>query len=204
LNEKEREMSHRWPSFLSDGKHFLYTSRGRGVFIASLDVGEAPRRLLEESSNALYSEGFLLYTHGRTLLARRFDPARREFAGAAATVAQSIHAEPASDRGCFTTSDNGLLAYHSGPGESQLTWVDHAGKRVGTEGAPGMFRSIEIAPDGKRAAAVVTGPGGESVWIYELARGIRARFSSGTRHLGVVWSTDASRVAIGCKGMEGT
>ena len=73
---KQQEFSHRWPSFLSDGKHFLYTSRGLGIFIASLDVAEEPRRLLAESTNALYSEGFLLYTSASTLLARRFDSAR--------------------------------------------------------------------------------------------------------------------------------
>jgi Tol biopolymer transport system component len=198
LNEKQQELSHRWPSFLSDGKHFLYTSRGHGVFVASLDISEAPRRLLTESSNALYSQGFLLYTHANTLLAQRFDPARREFAGAAATVAQSIQTEQDSDRSCFSASANGLLAYHSGPGQSQLTWVDRTGNRVGTVGAPGMLRGIEIAPDGKRAAGVLTEvSGGESVWIYELARGIQARFSSGARYTGMAWSPDASRVAVG-------
>jgi Tol biopolymer transport system component len=199
LDEKLQEISHRWPAFLPDGKHFLYTSRGRGIFVASLDVAEAPRRLLDENSNVLYSQGSLLYTHDNTLMVRPFDVHRREFIGPAVMIGQSVQADLSSNRACFTASDNGLVAYHFWRGESQLTWFDRAGNRMGTVGAPELFRGIEIAPDGKQAAAILSnGSGGESVWIYELSRGIKARFASSTASCtGAVWSPDASRVAVG-------
>ncbi len=201
LDDKQQEISHRWPSFLPDGKHFLYTSRGRGVFVASLDGSDAPRRLLEETSNALYANGFLLYARANALLARPFDPARREFTGAAVTVLQSAQAEVNSNRACFTASSNGLLAYHFGLGESQLTWFDRGGNRLGTVGEPEIFRGIDIAPDGKRAAAVLSdASGGATVWIYDFARAIKRRFSSANPvHIGVAWSPDASRLAVAAK-----
>ena len=37
------------------------------------------------------------------------------------------------------------------------------------------------------------------MWIYEFAREIRTRLSSGTLFTGVAWSPDASRVAVGLK-----
>ena len=41
-------------AFLPDGQHFLFTSRNRGTYLASLDSAEPPRRLLEESTNAMF------------------------------------------------------------------------------------------------------------------------------------------------------
>ena len=70
-------------------------------------------------------------------------PSRGEFAAPAVTLGQSIGAEPDSDRGCFTTSDHGLLAYHSGLDESQLTWIDRASNRMGTVGAPELFAALK-------------------------------------------------------------
>ena len=88
LDESQHEISHRWPSFLPDGKHYLYTSRDKGVFVASLEGAEQPRRILGESTNALYREGHLLYGRGNTLLARPFDVGRRQFTGSAMTLTQ--------------------------------------------------------------------------------------------------------------------
>jgi len=204
LDEKREEISHRWPSFLPDGKRFLFTSRNKGIFLGSLGGSEQPKLLLEESINPVYSAGFLLYTKGNTLLARQFDIAHRAFTGAAVTVAQSVQTEMNSDRGCFAASDVGLLAYHSGLNESQLVWLDRSGAHVGTVGTPGLLRGIELAPDGKRAAVTVRdSSGGASVWIYELARGIKRRLSSAPLFTGTLWSPDGTRIALGIQN-EGT
>ena len=39
LDRSRGETTHRWPSFLPDGRHFLYQSRD--IYLASLDGGEA-------------------------------------------------------------------------------------------------------------------------------------------------------------------
>jgi Tol biopolymer transport system component len=199
LDVKRHEISHRWPAFLPDGKHFLYTSRDQGVFVAALEGLGEPKKLLPDSSNAFYSSGYLLYAHGNTLLARPFDAGRREFTGAQVTVVQPIQSEGNSDRACFTASNQGLLAYHAGLGESQLTWFDRAGNRVGTLGSPGLFRGVEISPDGKRAAVVVDGAsGGAVVWIYDLDRGVRTRLSTAASFsMGLAWSPHGKQLALG-------
>jgi Tol biopolymer transport system component len=198
LDEKLHEVSHRWPCFLPDGKHFLFTSRDRGVFVASLDGLEAPHRLLRESSNAVYSAGYLLYFRANVLFARPFDAGRREFTGAAVTLSQAVQSEPLSDRGCFTASATGLLAYHAGAGQTRLAWFDRNGKRVGMLGAPALQQGVEIAPDGKRAAIVISdGSGGRSLWIYEFGREIKSRvLSANTPFTGLAWSPDGKRLAM--------
>ena len=83
--------SHRWPSFLPDGKHFLYiavkhnapTSPETAVFLASLD-GKENRLLFHTLSNAIYASGRLLYQRENSLVAQTFDPSSGKFSGRAA------------------------------------------------------------------------------------------------------------------------
>jgi Tol biopolymer transport system component len=65
-------------------------------------------------------------------------------------------------------------------------------------GAPALLQGLELAPDGKRAAVVHSdGASGRSIWIYEFARGMKSRFSSGNSlYTGMAWSPDGKRLAI--------
>jgi hypothetical protein len=89
IDHSQNEISHRWPSALPDGKHSLFTSRARGVYMASVDGSGSPQRILTESSNAVYSSGNLFCAHPGALLGRPFDPARGAFTGPPVTVTQS-------------------------------------------------------------------------------------------------------------------
>ena len=60
LNREEKEGSHRWPHFLPDGKHFLYTVRSgsisqRGIWVANVKDRTINRQVANVDSNALYS-----------------------------------------------------------------------------------------------------------------------------------------------------
>jgi tRNA A-37 threonylcarbamoyl transferase component Bud32 len=78
--------SHRWPWFLPDGRHFLYIAMAAGGFgegeirVGSADggwrEGALSRPLGKTSSQAVYSEGYILFTRDQTLLAQPFDAAR--------------------------------------------------------------------------------------------------------------------------------
>src|SRR5579871_4636096 len=73
--------SHRFPFFLPDGKHFLYSaiqhdaskSGNNAIFLASTD-GKENRSLLRSQSNAIYAAGFVLFARGPQLMAQAFDP----------------------------------------------------------------------------------------------------------------------------------
>src|SRR5437588_836414 len=75
------EFSYRWPSFLPDGRHFIYfaqTWAGQpsdhdNTHLASLDSGEEPP-LLSSSGPAIYApSGYVVFVRERMLLALRFD-----------------------------------------------------------------------------------------------------------------------------------
>jgi hypothetical protein len=78
LDTARQEAAHRWPYFLPDGHHFLYTVRSpldeqSGVYAGSLD-GKTKKRLLRFDSGAIYAlPGYLLYLDGDTLLGHRVD-----------------------------------------------------------------------------------------------------------------------------------
>ena len=76
LDSGRKEVSHRWPWFLPDGRHFLYVTTGpTKMYVGSLDSQERVE-LLEPDSKALYSAGHLLFVRERTLLAQPFDAVR--------------------------------------------------------------------------------------------------------------------------------
>ncbi len=78
------ESSHRWPHFLPDGRHFVFTgsigtccpaSKPARIRIGSLDTKDAPTLLEVESSSAVAS-GHLFFIRDGTLMAQPFDPMR--------------------------------------------------------------------------------------------------------------------------------
>ena len=98
IGDKQLErMSYAWPSFLPDGRRFLYTttsttegSREMGIFVGSLDSKEG-RRLLPVLSNATYAApGYLLYAKDGSLRAQPFDAARLELRGEPKTLAEEV------------------------------------------------------------------------------------------------------------------
>src|SRR5262249_13902066 len=76
----QMQVSHRWPVFLPDGKHFLYLACNfsgildkNAIMVGSLDSKPA-QKIVTASTNALYSEpGYLVYWRDNALVAQRFD-----------------------------------------------------------------------------------------------------------------------------------
>ena len=161
-------VSHRWPHFLPDGRHFLFTSalgphETIGVYIGSLDGGEPTRIPAVEVEAAYVAPGYLLWVSQDVLVARRFDPASGTMSGEPVQVAQSFP-ENTSRRGGFSVSDSGVLAHRTGTANlRQLVWVDRAGKAQGVVGSPddAALAIVELAPDGRHVA------------VYKLFKGLK-------------------------------
>jgi len=208
LNISLHEISHRWPQFLPDGKHFLFfsahgnVSHNNGVYAASLDGGEA-KLLVRNDSNAVYAPpGYLLFVRQGTLMAQRFDAGSLRLTGEAIPLAEHAGANLALWHGVFAVSENGILAYQVGNavGENgRLLWFDRSGKQIGETGTVGYFTSVSLSPDGSKLAAEVGIPGafGFNIWVFDLARGIPTRltFSSNT-DAAPCWSPDGKTIVF--------
>jgi Tol biopolymer transport system component len=171
-----------FPWFLPDGRHFLYQAGGGGqpeIRIGSLDG--SPSIKLGAGSNAVFANGHILFARDATLMALPFDTGRLTSTGDAIPLAERIQSVLASGRAAaFSVSETGLLAYREGraAGGYTLTWTDRSGTRGATIGASHFtVGDIQFSPDRTRVAMAMQEGTNTDIWIYDVARGLRTRFT---------------------------
>ena len=204
LDPSRQEASHRWPYFMPDGRHLLYSvlggPQGQGIYVTSLD-GTESRRLLDvrDSVVAYAPPGYLLFRRDTSLMAQPFDAEKLQLYGEPVPVAEQVGFEVTTFQTYFSVSQTGVLLYSSGSsGKTQLTWLDRTGKEIGTIGQPSNYIRPLISPDRRRV--VVDGPdsqGNRDVWIFDLATNNLTRFTfNPATELFPIWSPDGSRIVF--------
>jgi len=199
--ESQPGASHRWPQFLPDGRHFLYFARGKtnGIYVGTLDSQDT-KLILPSEGNAAYSvSGQLLWWREGAVIAQPFDLRTLQLKGSAVPIAEHVLFSYGQSLGVFSISQNGILAFQGGEtlGSSQLSWFDRSGKQFGKIGEKDFLGNPRISPDGQKiAGGVVNGAGtDEDIWLYDLARNVRTRFTLSQSGRYPVWSPDGSRIA---------
>jgi len=198
--------SHRWPTFLPDGKHFLYiavkhnapSSPETAVFLASLD-GKENRLLFHTLSNAIYASGRLLFQRENSLVAQTFDPSNGKLSGEPQTLSENVQFDPGLWRMNLSASTDGMMVYASGTasGTETLTWFDRSGKRLGTVGEQGEFYDLDLSPDEKRVVTTELSTATATIWVHDLGNNLKTRLTfSGGAHLTPLWSPDGKEVAF--------
>jgi Tol biopolymer transport system component len=201
FEESEPSHLHRFPTFLPDGRHFLYLSSRTGdipVRVASLDEPEKPGKVVAQTnSTVLFSQGYLLYLRENTLVAHPFDVERLVVTGEAIPIAERVETVAWPSRlAQVTVADNGLLVYRSTSAyPSKLLWMDRNGKELEPVGEPTKigFASLAVSPDDKSLAVSVNDGTGLDIWIHDLKRQLRSRFTVDPFDEALaVWSPDGS------------
>jgi Tol biopolymer transport system component len=193
-----------FPWFLPDGRHFLYqavaSETGFSIRVGSLDGSSS--QAVGTGSNALYAQGHLLFLREGALMAQPFDTERLATTGEAIPVAEQVETTLESGRvGVFAVSETGLVVYREGEGArgSILTWFDRDGKRGTAIGEATSQTFLEFSPDRKRVAVVLQdgGTAGRDIWIYDVSRGLRTRFTfDAARDDYPVWSPDGRSIVF--------
>jgi Tol biopolymer transport system component len=189
LDSARGEASHRYPSFLPDGRHFLYLARvasdageaeGDAVMLGSLD-GAPPKVLLRSSSQAVFAAGRILFVRGSTLLGQPFDAATLSVTGEPERIHDGVLFDASYNLGAFSASRNGLLLFQPGGVEvgAQLLMGEPGGVLVpfGDRVEQGQAR---FSPDGTRIALYVYDlkTRRSNVWSYDIPTQTRQRETS--------------------------
>jgi eukaryotic-like serine/threonine-protein kinase len=189
LDSLRNEVTHRWPWFLPDGKHFLFLSRtaaaGRGSGGDSICVGSIESRevkhLFHGVSDAAYAEGYLLFRRESALMAQPFDLQSLELTGEPVPITQKIQYDDRFSKATFSVSQNGLLVYQSAGvrWKPELALFHPGGEKVFSFGQPELSDFARLSHDGKRVALEVLDIQARKadLWLYEIARGLQTRFT---------------------------
>jgi len=196
LDKSRKEISHDYPDFLPDGRHFLYMARaeqGYQVYVGSLDSKE--RRLVPGiKTSAKYSAGYVLFGRDNRLMAQRFDAGRLELSGEPFPITEMATPGP---RPLFSVSTTGGVAYPStfATADNQLAWFDRTGKETASVGSKGQHFLAQLSLDGKYIAYQRGFGANQDLWVMDVQKGIASPLTQGPAST-PVWSPDGKAIVF--------
>lgn len=215
VDASRQESAHLLPSFLPDGRHFLYlrlstTPAVSGIYIGRVDASPEQQdltRLLATGSQAVYASangsdnGYLLFLREGLLTAQPFNARTRTLTGDAAPVLD----EPIAVEGGFgmySASDNGTLVYRAAvSGSGTLVAVNRSGQRETLLGGATLDRAANprLSPDGRRLALILGG----DLWSYDLEGRPPIKLTFDGNKFSPLWTPDGTRTVYEQGGSKG-
>jgi Tol biopolymer transport system component len=163
--------SHRWPVFLPDGKHFIFSAINHavqfgpqnGVYIGTLGSKQITR-LVQSLTQAAVAGEYLFYLHDQNLVAQRLNGTKVE--GDPQLIASGVQSDPDTWTGAFSVNDSGALVFQQGTGmtTSKLEWFDSTGRSGGNFADGKPYFHLYATRNGKYIATDVGQIDGK-IWV---------------------------------------
>ena len=206
LDAKKEQRSHRFPSFLPDGRHFIYGVQPQlqpsvmQIEIASLDDPVGRPLLLARNTPRFAPPGYLLFARDQALLAQRIDLAAGTMTGDIvpladpADVVETIIGSPP-----VSTADDGTVVYdESDHRATDGIWYSRDGRAM--EKAfrhDGRAYSVSISPRGDKAVVVSLTASGAIGTVVDLVNGTEMRVVREDRiPRSAVWTADGGKIVL--------
>jgi eukaryotic-like serine/threonine-protein kinase len=202
--ESDGIVAPRFPSFLPDGNHFVFTKLNLDgvwnqstVYVGSLSSG-VTKPVIDGASHGIASSGYLFYLRQGILLAQPFDSKSFTLSGRPVSVQGNLNSWSARAKADYSVSDNGILLYAvSGASRiSELFWIEPDGSTASIDRIESMM-TISLSPDETKIVYDMIDARGErpDVWLYDLTSRVRSRFTLGSSG-GYLpcWSKDGTEI----------
>lgn len=201
------QRAHRFPSFLPDGKRFLFATgsaiaEGRPVLMLG-DLSGRAIPLVENASSGQYvAPGFVLFVRNDALLSVRFNERNEKLIGQPVAIASEVGYHRAKNWGMFSVDQRGNVAFV--PfffGQSEFRLVDRAGHVEAVVTDRAVYSTGDLSPDGQRVATLRSDPsasnGRVDLWITDIATARSRRVSTDPNGFqDVRWAPDGKRLMV--------
>jgi eukaryotic-like serine/threonine-protein kinase len=201
------EESLRFPFFLPDGEHFLYTIQAKFSGSTSGDVlkigsvdSDFDKTLMQLSSNAEYANGYLFFVRQSTLMCQAFDPDSYELSGDINTISGNLFYFDPQIYSAFSLSNNGNLIFqNNSEADHKIVLTDIRGNIKEELFTKKIEQSAQFSPDGTKIAYDALGPDNKNadIWIYDMKRKISSRITFNPNYdVWPRWSPDEKYIAF--------
>jgi serine/threonine protein kinase len=206
LDSANREISHRFPCVLPDGKTIIYTVKQDNITtfddaIIMAENTESHQRtvLVRGGTFGRYvPPGYLLFARGDMLYAAAFDAGTLSLGGTPQAVLTGGMVNPFSGLANFGVSDNGTLIYSPlgafGDQKQTLFWLTPDGATASVLDSVRQYGPIGLSPDGERLVMTIRAAN-DDIWVYHMVRKTLSKLTFGGGNSDLpVWSPDGKTV----------
>jgi Tol biopolymer transport system component len=204
LDAKHRETLHGWPQFIDDGERFVYLYRTfsdekNAIYGGSLD-GKTRVFLTNADSLVGVSGGYLLFVRDGAMYGQRFDSAKMRLTGEPRKVVDGAFYDEDSAHSFASVASNGAVVYMPASNterKMEIGWYDRGGRLTEKLFDDVSVESLVLPPDDSRVAMAKFEPkkGAYDIYVYDIARGVRSRLTSGlANYSGPLWTHTGDRI----------
>jgi serine/threonine protein kinase len=196
----------RFPFFMPDQKHFLYSVQENysggtpedKVKIASIS-SDLNKTIMHVSSNAQYSDGYLFFIRQDALMCQAFDPDNLKLSGDIYTISGNNNYFDPRIKGAFSVSTAGNLIYMNKPNNNtELVLLDDKGNIKTSLLKANVLESASFSPDGNMIAYNIYDQDGKNadIWTYDIKRKLSSRLTFNPNYdAAPIWSPDGKYIA---------
>ncbi len=196
---------HGYPQLLSGGTQALFSVRREDKWqLALVAVDSRDWRLLGNGrvigEGAQYvSTGHLVYAQSGGLVATPFDPSNERLDQPPIPLLERVETSRFGGAYFAVAARAGTLVYvpaGAAVADRTLLRVDRDGRAAPLIDAHAGYESPALSPDGRQAAVMIASDMGSDIWIIDLERATRTRFTAGGTSAFPVWGPDGSKLAF--------